>query len=393
MYHCRRINRSEEFVLLEENWNSLLSSSSSNNFFLRWEWLWNWWEVFETGDMELCILLIEKEKGEVVGIAPFYLIRRSLGGIYPVKCLMFLGTQTESLGSVGSEYMNIICREGEEENIAQYLFDQIVKHNFCDEIYLCKMDTSSIAFNLFKKIATRGRLLSIVFNESKSPYISLHSTWEEYLNGLSASMRYKIRNERRKLEKSTGNIAIRSTSDEIELSSDFQEFIRLHQTRWLSRNMGGAFLSAKFTLFHKKVVRSLMKSGYLDLVFLSVGGKIKAAMYNIIYNNKVYFYLSGLDTNGSKGSFGLLLHSYCIEEAIKRGMDEYDFMLKGKLDGYKDQWTKDHRVLADLYITKHGITKQYMRARAVVRSCYHRVKPFIILSSVMQRKKGSEGLT
>src|SRR3989304_6458645 len=163
-------------------------------------------------------------------------------------------------------------------------------------------------------------------------------------------MRYKIRNERRKLEKSTGNIAIRSTSDEIELSSDFQEFIRLHQTRWLSRNMGGAFLSAKFTLFHKKVVRSLMKSGYLDLVFLSVGGKIKAAMYNIIYNNKVYFYLSGLDTNNGKGAFGLVLHSYCIEDAIQQGMNEYDFMLKGTMDDYKDRWTREARTISDLYM-------------------------------------------
>src|SRR3990170_283619 len=377
MYHCQLISITEDFILLKEKWNLLLSVSSADNFFLRWEWLGNWWEVFRTSNMELCILLIEKENGEVVGIAPFYLKRRLLGGIYPLKRLMFLGTQTEGPGSIGSEYMNIICREGEEESIAQYLFDQIVSHNFCDEIYLSKMDTSSIAFNLFKKLAARERFLSMVFNESKSPYISLPSAWEEYLNGLSSSMRYKIRNERRKLEKSTGNVVIRNTCDEIKLSSDFQEFMRLHQTRWLSRNMGGAFSSVKFTLFHKKVVSSLMKSGYLDLIFLSVDGKNKAAMYNIIYNNKVYFYLSGLDTNGGKGSFGLLLHGYCIEEAIKRGMDEYDFMLKGKLDAYKDQWTKEHRILADLYIAHTGAAKHYMRTLEYARLCYRRFKPLL----------------
>lgn len=380
MYHCQLIRISEDFSLLKEKWNLLLSLSSANNFFLRWEWLWNWWEVFGTSNMELCILLIEKENGEVVGIAPFYLIRRSLGGIYPVKRLMFLGTQTEGTSSIGSEYMDIICRKGEEERIAQYLFDQIVKHNFCDEIYLSKMDTSSIAFNLFKKIATRERLLFIVFNKSKSSYISLPSAWEEYLNGLSSSMRYKIRNERRKLEKSA-NVAIKKTCDEAELGSNFQEFIRLHQTRWLSRNMGGAFSSAKFTLFHKKVVSSLMESGYLDLIFLSVDGKNRAAMYNIIYNNKVYFYLSGLDIGDTKGALGLVLHSYCIEEAIKRGRNEYDFMLKGKLDAYKDQWTKEHRILADLYIAHLGAAKHYMRALEFARLCYRRVKPFIVRNS------------
>ena len=376
MYHCQLISITEDFILLKEKWNLLLSVSSADNFFLRWEWLWNWWEVFRTSNMELCILLIEKENGEVVGIAPFYLKRRLLGGIYPLKRLMFLGTQTEGPGSIGSEYMNIICRKGEEESIAKYLFDQIVKHNFCDEIYLSKMDTSSIAFNLFMKIATGERLLSIVFNESKSPYISLPSAWEGYLNGLSSSMRYKIRNERRKLEKSA-KVAIKKTCDEAELGSNFQEFIRLHQTRWLSRNMEGAFSSAKFTLFHKNVVSSLMKSGYLDLIFLSVDGKNSAATYNIIYNNKVYFYLSGLDTNNGKGAFGLILHSYCIEEAIKSRIHEYDFMLKGKLDAYKDQWTKEHRILADLYIAHTGAAKHYMRALEYARLCYRRFKPLL----------------
>lgn len=376
MYQCRLINRPEEFVLLKEKWNTLLSNSSSNNIFLRWEWLWNWWEVFGTGEMELCIVLIEKEKGEVVGIAPFYLIRRSLGGIYPVKRLIFLGTQTKGIGSVGSEYMDIICREGEEESITQYLFDQIVIHNLCDEIYLSKMDTSSIAFNLFKNISSRKRFLFLVLNESESPYISLPSAWEEYLNGLSSSMRYKIRRERRKLEKSTSNIAIRITSDEIELSSDFQEFMRLHQCRWHSRG-GGVFRSARFTLFHRKVVRSLMKSGYLNLAFLSIDGRNKAALYNIAYNNKIYFYLSGMDICDTKGSFGLVLHSHCIEDAICKGMKEYDFMLKGKLDDYKDQWTKKYVGLADLCIVRPGILKHYMNVKDLARSYYHRVEPLI----------------
>ena len=75
MYHCQLISITEDFILLKEKWNLLLSVSSADNFFLRWEWLWNWWEVFRTSNMELCILLIEKENGEVVGIAPFYLKR------------------------------------------------------------------------------------------------------------------------------------------------------------------------------------------------------------------------------------------------------------------------------------------------------------------------------
>jgi hypothetical protein len=336
--------------------------------------------VFGTENMGLSIILIENEKDELVGIAPFYSVKRLLGKVYPIKRLMFLGSKFDGDGSVGSEYMDIISREGEEEGIVQSLFDCIAKNKFCDEIYLSRMDTSSIVYNLLKKAVEDERIMSIVFEESKSPYIKLPSEWGEYVNGLSSSMRYKIRRERRNLEKSA-NITIRKTREESELDSDFQEFIRLHQARWVSRNIAGAFSSDKFTMFHKRLVISLMKSGFLELVFLSIDGCNKAAVYNIVYNNKVYFYLSGLDTNHTKGSLGLYLHSVCIEDAIKKGCSEYDFMLKGKLDGYKDHWTKDTRTLADLYIAHPGITTHYMRAREFARTCYHRIKLFISRNS------------
>jgi len=374
MYHCKLISKDEDFFLLKEKWNLLLASSPTNNFFLCWQWLWEWWQVFKTSAMELYILLIENEKGEVVGISPFYLFKGSLGKIYPIKRLMFLGTQTEGQGSVGSEYMDIIYKDEEKGGLFQYLFDHIVTHNICDEIYLSKMDTSSITFNMFKKLSDRERLFSVVMNESKSPYISLPHTWEEYLNLVSSSMRYKIRKERRKLKASTCEVALRKTSDESKLSSDFQEFIRLHQTRWLSRGMEGAFSSAKFILFHKKIISFLLEKGYLDLIFLSINGKDKAALYNIVYNNKVYFYLSGLDLNDTKGAMGVVLHSYCIEEAICKGLKEYDFMQKGKFDNYKNHWTKDYRTLADLYIACSSIAKYYMRSMEFIRANYHRIK-------------------
>lgn len=380
MYSARVINSSEEFFLLEEKWDNLLSHSSSNNYFLRWEWLWNWWEVFKAENRELYILLIEKENGELVGIAPFYLSGRCLGGIYPVRRLMFLGTQTEGGGAVGSEYMNIISKKGEEAAIAEYILEYIIMHKVCDEIYLSKMDTSCTSFVQIKKIASREGIFTLVDNKSISPYIKLPSSWDEYLSGLSSSVRYRIRKERRRHENSS-KITIRKTRDKIELANDFEDFIRLHQARWVSRQMPGAFSNDKFTLFHKKIVNSLIKNGQLDLIFLSVDGRSKAAMYNIVYNNIIYFYSSGLDIGDTKGALGLLLHSHCIEEAICKGMDEYDFMLKGKLDDYKDQWTNTHRTLADLYLASTGIAKHYTIAQEFARLCYRRVKPFIVRNS------------
>jgi CelD/BcsL family acetyltransferase involved in cellulose biosynthesis len=72
-----------------------------------------------------------------------------------------------------------------------------------------------------------------------------------------------------------------------------------------------------------------------------------------------------------------VLHSYCIEEAIKRGIEEYDFLPKGRSDDYKGRFAKDYRVLSDLYMARTWFVKKFVKARESARSVYHNVKPAV----------------
>lgn len=364
-YKYRLLTTADEFNRLEDIWNKLLLQSPSDNYFLRWEWLWNWWHVFAEKDDKLAIIVLEKNN-EVTGIGPFYIRRRLLGNLFPVKRLMFLGTQDKGDGDVGSDYMNIIYKNGEADSTIKHILEAIVKKDLCDEIYLSKMDTSSEVFNAVKEEAAKFNLRIKVYNTFISPYINLPMHWDDYLSTLSSSMRYKIRREAKRV-KSDNNLSFKRVERPDEFENYFKELIRLHQMRWQSKGIDGVFSSSKFTSFHKRVAPVMLKNGHLEFVCLTEKNINRAIIYNVVYNNKIYFYQSGIDAPDSNTAFGYLLHCYCIEEAIKKGMKEYDFLPSGRTDDYKARFTKTYRMVSDIYMARHFIVKVHEKVKDSLR--------------------------
>ncbi|MDP2689567.1 MAG: hypothetical protein Q8P48_05600, partial [Deltaproteobacteria bacterium] len=114
-----RIADDNGFHLLKDKWNGLLNESPANNFFLRWEWLWCWWDTYKQDDYELCILL-SFIGGELTGIMPCYIKNIRWKNFYDIKRLMFLGTAESALYS---EYMDIICARGKEETVTNAMME------------------------------------------------------------------------------------------------------------------------------------------------------------------------------------------------------------------------------------------------------------------------------
>ncbi len=356
-------------------WNDLLSLSPANNYFLTWEWLWNWWEIYARKGDELAILVLE-EGDEVTTIAPLYIRKRLLRGIFPVRRMMFLGTQEEGDVDVGSDYMDLIYKEGLEEASVDVLFNVLGESNICDEIYFSKMDTSAKTFTLIQEKALKRQFLTLIANEFLSPYIQLPATWDDYLKIVSSRMRRTIKDESRKLQ-NCKNVVFRKTKDPLEMATDFAELARLHGSRWALKGIEGAFSNKKFTAFHTNVMKWMLEKGNLELVTLSEDGQNRAVVYNILYKNKIYVYQIGIEIDDRKISFGYLLHFYCIEEAIKKGLTEYDFLPKGTTDSYKDHFAKESRAVSDIYIACRWAVKYFVMAEELARSVYQRVKPYL----------------
>jgi CelD/BcsL family acetyltransferase involved in cellulose biosynthesis len=65
-------------------------------------------------------------------------------------------------------------------------------------------------------------------------------------------------------------------------------------------------------------------------------GRILAVDYGFLHARRAYYYLGGFDPEAAKVSPGTLVVAHAIEEAIREGACEFDF-LRGQ-EPYKYKW-------------------------------------------------------
>jgi len=270
---------------------------------------------------------------------------------------MFLGTRE---GHVISEYMDVIYKPAHAEAVLRALFGYIVQQDLCDDAQLHKVKTSSGTLSIIADIAREMDLYCTPSPPIRCPYITLPSTFEEFVARCGRATRQSIRRNSSRLTKFR-DAAFRRTEDPSQLQPDFDEFVRLHQLRWRRRNQPGSFASPEFRRFQRLAMEAMCAHGHLDLWFLSIDGGNIAAQYNIRYGNRLYYFQSGLDVEFDRQlSPGTLLQSHCIQEAIKSGVREYDLLLQGSNDGYKDRWTDTHHAVCDLYLRRKGLRRSIL---------------------------------
>jgi CelD/BcsL family acetyltransferase involved in cellulose biosynthesis len=370
-YKVRIITSTSDFAEMEKPWNGLLSLSQGHNYFLRWEWSWNWWQVYSRDTDSLHIMVITK-KAEMVAIAPFYIRKKLLGRILSIRQGMLIGTQSNHDGDVCTPYMNIICKAGEEALVVNFILKNLANNKACHEIYLPRIDMSTSVFAAIQNKASEAGFLFDLIDKYESPYIRLPATWDAYLAGLSGSMRWKIKRQRKKLRDIDGTFTEVRTSD--ELNERFAELIALHQKSWETRGVDGVFSDQQFSRFHHLVLGHMLNTASLELVLLYIENEPKAALYNIIYNGTTYCYQSGTDRSGKNIAFGYLAHAYCIEKAIMAGREAYDFLPEGLMDDYKRHFANRTRSVCNLCLRHSVLTKFFVRVRRLARVIYYKAK-------------------
>ncbi len=359
MFTVKKITHKENFRAIRDQWNTLLNGSKSNNISLTWEWMYTWWEVFNEG-RELCILTVWNEE-ELIAIAPLLKRRIWHYKVIPFWRLEFLASGENMEDEVCSDYLDFIIKSGMESEamrvLADYLMHQI--RGEWDEMVLADIAEDSENLRHLEELLKERDLQWEVVDRISCFYIKLPETWDEYLESLSSGMRYKIRRGRRELTKQSAQYRIAKDRDELEKALEI--LIKLHQDRWTDKGKPGVFSSQKFMTFHRRLMPLSFQNDWLKLHSLLLRGESIAAHYNFRYNHKIYFYQSGMSLTDNKHIRpGILLHSYCIEEAIDAGLAEYDF-LKGDSD-YKRALSTDSRAIVIVRVSRNCIKERRYRA-------------------------------
>ncbi len=349
MLTISEISTKDGFYNLKDNWNKLLSKSESNNIFLTWEWLFNWWEVFKD-NKKLKILLV-KEGGKIIGIAPLYVSTDDNNS----EQIKFIGSL-----HVGSDYLDFISQRGSEHEVISMIFSYLDSDKLKWQIInLIDISARSRSVELIQSLHNNKYYVATKKHDT-CPYVSLPKSYELFLESLSSSMRYNIRRKRKRFEKEfNGNFVV--IEDKNELVKSIEELIALNLSRTKAMNIYSPFSDKRFSQFHFNFINTVFDKGWVKVCFLKVENSSIGCLYIMNYARKHYFYQSGFDPVWKKLSPGFLLFSYCIENAISEGAVEFDF-LKGE-EAYKYKWTNEKKTNYEMNIYRKNLKNKLLYIR------------------------------
>jgi CelD/BcsL family acetyltransferase involved in cellulose biosynthesis len=157
----------------------------------------------------------------------------------------------------------------------------------------------------------------------RSPYVPLPSSFEEYFLQLGNKERHELRRKIRRAGETAPGLSFRVTRTREEFERDFPSFVALHR---LSHTSKAAFMDDRMAGFFREMAEGFLSSGRLRLAFLSGEGGDVASVFQIACDRTILLYNSGYDPAHRESSPGLVLLARCIEDAIRQGVREYDFL-------------------------------------------------------------------
>jgi glycosyltransferase involved in cell wall biosynthesis/CelD/BcsL family acetyltransferase involved in cellulose biosynthesis len=331
-----------EFEKLKYEWDELVEQSAAPCLFLTWEWLHTWWK-HQAERRQLRIVTV-RDGEQLIAIAPLCVKPARPSRLMPFRVLEFLG-----VGSVGSDYLDLIVRRGHEDvalsAVAAYLTDA---GSLLEMVRV--RPSASMSSALAERLGQRGWFVSQATSDV-CPYIELTGqTWESYLATLGSGHRYNFRRQWRTVDK-THAAQLSAVASEPERQEALAALFDLHDRRWGSRTT--AFSTAELRAFHEEFTRLALARGWLRLFVLRLDGQPAAALYGFRYGPTFYFYQSGFDPQFARLSVGLVTIGLTIRHAIEEGAAEYD-LLHGD-ERYKFLWAHASRALARLELYPPGL--------------------------------------
>jgi CelD/BcsL family acetyltransferase involved in cellulose biosynthesis len=151
-----------------------------------------------------------------------------------------------------------------------------------------------------------------------------YADWGEYLKSVSKNTRNQIKRSA-KLYRGSENITITRAASSEQAKEFFTAAGEFHKLRWANQNSG--FKNQDFVNFHHQFIENTFNSGCIDIIRVHVKEKTICYLYNLIYKETIYFYLSGIEySNDNRYKPGLLSHSLAIAYYASLGLKKYDFM-------------------------------------------------------------------
>ncbi|MBL4884044.1 MAG: GNAT family N-acetyltransferase [Planctomycetaceae bacterium] len=311
----------DDIAVVFELWRKLESQFASFPLMCSADWTETWFNCYQETINTHFVAGFDGDK--ICGIC---LVTESTShriGPLTVRSL-HLGTAGEANGeSVCVEYNQILCEPRFESRFLLELQKFILDKEDWDRVQLdgipCGSDQVWPDFLHTKK--------SVRVRESR--YFDLDHCREngsDILAMLGKSTRSNIKRRIKKL----GEFEVQWAQTCEQAVDIFNELIQLHQQRWQNQGQPGAFASDRFTKFQKQLIEKLLPQQKVVLCRIKAGEQTVGCLYLLVDGRRMLDYVSGLASFESIPSSGLISHYLCMNEALNRGYQAYDFLVGDK---------------------------------------------------------------
>lgn len=350
---------------LEGAWRGLHEQIGASPF-LSPLWLRAWFRHLAPPATRARLVVARDKRGEILGILPLFEERRATAGI-PVG--LRLGLLGEKIG--GADYLDLLARPARRGEVAEAVVSHLVESGAFDLIDLFELPADSALLPAFSRRADADGATEVEIEARYvCPQVELEGTWEQVL----ARSRRASNLRRRWRQAETLGATYRGVTEPGEARAAFDRFLRLHERRWEREGGSDGIKGPAHIRFHAEVVEGLAAAGWLRFDELWIDGSCRASIYGIERGSTFYFYQSGFDPEWSNRSVGLVLLGMSMEQAVRRGLDVYDF-LHG-VETYKQDWATRSTQTLRLRVSRRSAGAAWIRgsegaerwARAVARS-------------------------
>lgn len=330
---------------LREEWEEL-EHRAETSFFLSWRWLGCWLEVYEP---EAKVLRVT-DNGRLIGLGIIVASVERRHGVFRSRCLRLQQTGSKYMDQIWIEYNGFLAEYGRDREVSSACL-KFIEHSLdepWDEFVVGAIDADEAEFyasvtGLNKHVRWEAPCYGVDLSK-------LRQLGSHYLDTLSRNTRYQINRAHRLYEK-LGSVELVRPDTVEEAIAVFDSIGPKHLKRWGGGLDQSGFANPDFLKFHHKLIRNQWANGGVDLVSVRAGEHVIASFYNLIHNQVVYFYLSGMILEeDNKLKPGLLGHSLCIEDYRQHGFRFYDFM--GGDERYKSNLGEFHQQLVQVALQR-----------------------------------------
>lgn len=317
------VTSGRELEELRPEWDALWRRCPDATPFQSPDWIVSWWNHLGEGEL---LALILHHRGRLVGIAPLFINTNSVTTAErdsSVRPVLMLGTGV-------TDHLDILVEPEFAEPavgaVLAHLGDNAARWDVLD-LHQLRPGAALLRAALPPGWSERNE------PQESCPVLPLPARYRD-LPAVGAGLAKRALYYRRRAERLAPLRFHAAGPDDVEPM--LHELFRLHGDRWAARGQPGIFALDAVRRFHLSAATGLAARGALRLYALRLGNETAAVYYGFLHQRRAYVYIAGFDPRFARLTLGTVLLAHAIEEAIREGAAEFDF-LRGR-EAYKYRW-------------------------------------------------------